>query len=455
MKHKERFFWITLCLLLFSYALHPLQKVKALSRDAEKYLHIFHEVASFIQADFVEPVDDRKLYIGAIRGLLAGLGDPHTRFLDKDEFQEHKDETRGTFGGIGVEVTYRQGSILVISPIDDTPAMRAGLLPQDRIIEINGKSTKTMNITDAVKIMRGRIGSNVKIKVKRRGLANPLDFTLKRELIKINYIKSQYISDKKLGYIRLSQFMGLKSTASDFKKRVENFLDLGAKGLIIDLRMNPGGLLNMATDLSDLFLPKGKVIVSVKGRGGQIINTFRSRNSNQRTETIPIVVLIDKGSASASEIFAGAMKDHKRAKIIGVTSFGKGSVQNIYSLPYHTGLALTIQKYYMPSGISIHKKGVKPDIEIPALKPSDLERVYLRKMASEKLVTKFVQKNSGGYTDGNVQKFRNMLSQKDYRISEKMARFFLKKEYSLAGKQPVFDLEFDSQLQKAIEELTK
>ncbi|MEM7180432.1 MAG: S41 family peptidase [Spirochaetota bacterium] len=451
MKHKERLFWVFLTVFLLACAVHPVAKVKAISRNAERYLHIFHEVAAFIQADYVESVDDRKLFVGAIRGLLSSLGDPHTRFLDQDEFQEHKDETRGTFGGIGVEVTYRQGSILVISPIDDTPAMRAGLLPQDRIIEIDGKKTKTMNITDAVRIMRGKIGTRVRIKVLRKGVPELIPFSLERELVRINYIKSKFLEKEKLGYIRLSQFMGLKTTAKDFKKRVDAFLKKGAKGLIVDLRMNPGGLLNMANELSDYFLPAGKVIVSVKGRGGELIRAFKAKESHPQVENIPMVVLIDKGSASASEIFAGAMKDHKRAKILGVTSFGKGSVQNIYSLPYNTGLALTIQKYYMPSGISIHKKGVLPDIVVQPLKPSDLERVYLLRMNKAKFIETFVQKHPGGYSDKNIRLFLQEVRKQKYNVSEKIAKLFLKREYSLGRKQPAFDLEFDVQLQKAVQ----
>lgn len=451
MKNKERLFWIVLTFLLSLATFYPSQKVKAISSEAERYLQIFHEVAALIQTDFVETFDEKKLYLGAIRGVLNSLGDPHSRFLDEEEFKQLQEETRGTFGGVGIEVTQADGAIVVIAPIEDTPAMKAGIQPQDRIIEINGNSTEKMSISDAVKLMRGAVGSSVHLKIKRKSLKDPLNITLNRELIRIQFIKSTFIPEKKLGYLRLSQFMGKENTAQEYKRIIQDFLNKGMKGLIVDLRSNPGGLLDLAIDLSDIFLPAGKEIVSVRGRGGKLEKVYNASHSEFKVLDIPLVVLMNNGSASASEIFAGAMQDHGRAKIVGTQSFGKGSVQHIYPLSYKTGIALTIQKYYTPKGLSIHKVGITPDEVVPAINPEEDEKTQIDKLLKQNLLQEFVKENSSGYTPENIQKWLDKLQSLDIKIRPALAKYLLKREYQLTEKAPIYDLEFDPQLQRAIE----
>jgi carboxyl-terminal processing protease len=450
MKNKERFFWISLTLILTSLLIFPLEKAFAISREAEKYLQIFHEISTLIESDYVEQVEDKNVYLGAIKGMIGALGDPHTRFMEEEDFKQLQEETRGSFGGVGIEVTQQDGALLVITPIDDTPAQKAGILPQDKIIEINGQSTEKMSIADAIKIMRGVAGSPVTLKIRRKTLKEPISVTLIRELIKIQFLKSSFLDKEKLGYIRLSQFMGRESTSSDFKRIIREFQDKKATGIIVDLRSNPGGLLDLSIDLSDLFLPEGKDIVSVKGRGEKLIRVYKSTTSQDKILEIPMVVLLNNGSASASEIFAGAMQDNKRATILGNQSFGKGSVQNIYPLSHKTGVALTIQKYYTPSGVSIHKKGITPDVVINQIIPDEDEKNNLDKIIKSNIVNSFVSENPG-YTEKNINLFIELLNKKGLKLRTQVARYILKREYNLGQSTPIFDREFDLQLNKAID----
>lgn len=450
MKNKERFLWITLSVLLLVSNFFTLEKAHALSRDAEKYLQIFHEISTLIESDYVDATEDKNVYLGAIKGMIGSLGDPHTRFMEEEDFKQLQEETRGSFGGVGIEVTQQDGVLLVITPIDDTPAQRAGILPQDRIIEINGQSTEKMNLSDAIKIMRGPAGSPVTLKIRRKNTKDPLSVTLNRELIKIQFLKSAFLDKEKIGYIRLSQFMGRESTSNDFKRIIRDFQDKKAVGIIVDLRSNPGGLLDLSIDLSDLFLSEGKDIVSVKGRGEKLIRVYKSTSGSDKITEIPMIVLLNNGSASASEIFAGAMQDNKRATILGNQSFGKGSVQNIYPLSHKTGIALTIQKYYTPSGISIHKKGITPDLVINQVTPDDDEKNALEKLMKANILSGFVSEHPG-YNEKNVAAFLDLLNKKNIKLRETIARFVLKREYSLGQPAPVYDREFDLQLNKAIE----
>ncbi|TGK28925.1 S41 family peptidase [Leptospira gomenensis] len=453
MKNKERLVWIGIVSFLSFALILPNGSVKGISKTGESYLQIFHEVLSFIQTDYVESVDDEKLYQGAIRGLIASLGDPHSRFMDKDDFSQLQEETRGSFGGLGMEVSFADGAIVVISPIEDTPAMKAGILPQDRIVEIDGKKTGDLSLSDSIKLMRGKVGTSVTIKLERKNQKEPMTLTLVREMIKIRYVRSSFLEKEKLGYIKLNQFMGKDSTLSEFKKELAALKEKGAEGLIVDLRMNPGGLLDLAIALSDLFLKPDLDIVSVRGRGGELVRVFRSTSSGDKAIQIPMVVLINEGSASASEIFAGAIQDHGRGKILGTVSFGKGSVQNIYPLSHNTGIALTIQKYYTPSGKSIHGKGIQPDVLVKSVEPTEDDRFYIRKMAEKKMLEAFVAKNPV-YSEANFQLFEKYLSEKGMKLSSDVARFLYKSRSNKEGQSPLLDLDLDPQMKKAIELLS-
>jgi carboxyl-terminal processing protease len=450
MKNRERLLWIAITTTLLFFLALPFEKAKAFSRDAEKYLQIFHEISTLIETDYVETIEDKKIMLGAIKGMIGSLGDAHTRFMEEDDFKQLQEETRGSFGGVGLEVTQSDGTILVITPIDDTPAQRAGILPQDRILEINGNPTNKMNIQEAVKMMRGPTGSSVTIKIQRKSLKEPIFVTLNREQIKIQFLKSEFLENDKIGYIRLSQFMGRESTLDEFKSIISNFQKKNAKGFIIDLRSNPGGLLDLSIDLSDLFLKRNLDIVSVKGRGEKLIKIYKSTDSKEKFIDLPLVVLVNNGSASASEIFAGAMQDHKRGIILGNQTFGKGSVQNIYPLPHRTGIALTIQKYYTPSGVSIHKKGIKPDYIINQINPQDDERTQIDKIIKQNLIQDFVKANPD-YNEDSTNKFIETLTKKGFKLRGNLAKYLLKRETNIGKPMPVIDREFDNQLNKAID----
>jgi carboxyl-terminal processing protease len=455
MKNKERFFWIFLVSFLSYHTLFPLEKAKALSLVAEKYLQIFHEITVLIQTDYVDSTEEKNLFQGAIKGMLASLGDPYTRFMEEEEFKSLQEETRGSFGGVGLEVTQSEGSILVITPIDDTPAMKAGILPQDKILEINGQATDKITFQEAIKLMRGPVGSPVSFKIKRKTLKDPISITLNRELIKIQFVKSTFLDKEKLGYLRLSQFMGKDSTPEEYRKIIKEFQKQGMKGLIIDLRSNPGGLLDLAIDFCNLFLPNGYEILSVKGRGGKLEKVYSASALPEKYLDVPMVVLVNNGSASASEIFAGALQDHKRATIVGVQSFGKGSVQHIYPLSHKTGIALTIQKYFTPSGVSIHKKGITPDVVVAAIAPDDSEKPMIEKLVKENIISNFVKNNPEGYTPKTINVFQEELGKHSIKIRPVLAKFLLKREYGMSQNQPIIDREFDVQLNKAIEILSK
>ncbi|MGJ4752180.1 S41 family peptidase [Leptospira kmetyi] len=450
MKNKERMVWIGIVSFLSFALILPTGTVKGISKSGESYLQIFHEVLSYIHSDYVESVDEEKLYAGAIRGLISSLGDPHSRFMDKDDFSQLQEETRGSFGGLGMEVSFADGAIVVISPIEDTPAMKAGILPQDRIVEIDGKNTHDLSLSDSIKLMRGKVGTSVSIKLERKNQKEPILLTLVREMIKIRYVRSSFLEKEKLGYIKLNQFMGKDSTLSEFKKELNSLKEKGAEGLIVDLRMNPGGLLDLAIALSDLFLKPDLDIVSVRGRGGELVRVFKSTTANDKFTNLPLVVLINEGSASASEIFAGAMQDHGRGKILGTVSFGKGSVQNIYSLSHNTGIALTIQKYYTPSGKSIHGKGIQPDLIVKSVEPTEDDRFYIRKMAEKKMLEAFLAKNPN-YSEANFSLFEKYLAEKGIKLSTDVAKFLYKSRTRSEGQGAIPDLELDPQLRKAIE----
>lgn len=340
-------------------------------------LQNFANVINTIKHYYVKPVKDKELFDNAIRGMLAGL-DPHSGYLDKAEFDDLKTSTTGKFGGLGIEVTMEDGFVKVISPIDDTPAFKAGIKSGDLIVKIDKTPVKGLALKDAVELMRGNPGTEIALLVIRQNETAPLEFKIPRDIIKIKSVKSDVIQDN-FGYIRISQFQSdtdenVTRALDDIKTKVK---DKKLNGLVLDLRNNPGGILNGAIKVSDLFLNNDKnkknlVIVSTKGRLNDSDSNAYSKGYDL-TNGIPLVVLINKGSASASEIVAGALQDHKRAIVMGTTSFGKGSVQTVIPLKADTGLKLTTALYYTPSGKSIQATGIVPDIVVNDLqiKPKD------------------------------------------------------------------------------------
>ncbi len=333
-------------------------------------LRAFSEIFGRIKSDYVEPVTDKKLLEHAIRGMLVGL-DPHSAYLDTEEFKELTESTTGEFGGLGIEVTMESGFVKVVSPIDDTPAQKAGVKAGDLIIKLNEKPVKGMSLGDAVKIMRGEAGKPVDLTIIREGADAPLKITVVRDIIKVKSVKTKLV-EKNYGYLRISSFQSGTSQAvldgiASLKK--ENKAPL--KGLVLDLRNNPGGLLNAAVEVSDAFLQKG-LIVYTEGRIKNSEMRF-SANSGDVMNGAPLVVLINAGSASASEIVAGALQDQKRAVIMGEKSFGKGSVQTILPTSNGGALKLTTARYYTPSGRSIQAEGIEPDVALAAIKLASAE----------------------------------------------------------------------------------
>ena len=345
---------------------------KAAAADTYRQLNLFGDVFERVRADYVEKPDDAKLIETAINGMLAGL-DPHSSYMDAKSFRDMQVQTRGEFGGLGIEVTMEDGLIKVVAPIDETPAAKAGILANDIITKLDDDQVQGLTLNQAVEKMRGPVNTKIKLTIMRKGQDKPIEVSITRDIIRVRSVRSQIESDD-VGYIRLTQFNeqttdGLKKAISDITAKVS---DDKLKGYILDLRNNPGGLLDQAISVSDAFLQKGE-IVSTRGRNTEETQRFNARPGDL-TKGKPLIVLINGGSASASEIVAGALQDHKRATVVGTRSFGKGSVQTIIPLGSGNGaLRLTTARYFTPSGRSIQAKGITPDIEVLQDVPDDLK----------------------------------------------------------------------------------
>ncbi|MFZ0720264.1 MAG: S41 family peptidase [Xanthobacteraceae bacterium] len=345
---------------------------RAAASDTYQQLNLFGDVFERVRADYVEKPDDKKLVESAINGMLSGL-DPHSSYMDPKSFRDMQVQTRGEFGGLGIEVTMEDGLVKVVAPIDDTPAAKAGVMANDIITKLDDEAVQGLTLNQAVDKMRGPVNSKIKLTIVRKGADKPIELTIMRDIIRVKSVRSHAEGDD-VGYIRITQFNeqttdGLKQAINDLGSQ------LGAdkiKGYIVDLRNNPGGLLDQAISVADTFLDKGE-IVSTRGRNPEETQRFNARPGDT-THGKPVIVLINGGSASASEIVAGALQDHKRATLIGTRSFGKGSVQTIIPLGADNGaLRLTTARYYTPSGRSIQAQGIKPDIEVTQDVPASLK----------------------------------------------------------------------------------
>ena len=412
-------------------------------------LRTFAEIFNAIKQGYVEPVEDKKLITHAISGMLSNL-DPHSAYLDSDAFKDLQTSTQGEFGGLGIEVGMEDGLVKVISPIEDTPADRAGVKAGDLIFKLDDKLVKGMTLTDAVKRMRGKPKTQIKLSILRKGEAQPIEITLMREVIKVQSVKSKRVDDQ-YGYLRITSFQ--ENTASSVVKHLNDLYKPGSlKGLVLDLRNDPGGLLNSAIGVTAAFVPHGTLVTSTDGRVADAKHQYFAtpedylRGSKEdfirsipvEALKVPMVVLINGGSASASEIVAGALQDHKRAVVMGTTSFGKGSVQTIIPLPGSTAIKLTTARYFTPSGRSIQAKGIVPDIAVEEtpngmspmrLREADLEnhlennRDDGKEAAPVKPQTKAPAKpKTGPAKEGDDEGFeppgRELASKKDYQLNQ-------------------------------------
>jgi carboxyl-terminal processing protease len=345
---------------------------RAATADTYRQLNLFGDVFERVRSDYVEKPDDSKLVESAISGMLSGL-DPHSSYMDAKSFRDMQVQTRGEFGGLGIEVTMEDGLIKVVSPIDDTPASHAGILANDLITMLDDEQVQGLTLNQAVEKMRGPVNTKIKLKIIRKGADNPIDVTLVRDNIRVRSVRSRVEADD-IAYIRITTFNeqtteGLKKSIADLQNQIGGDK---LKGYVIDLRNNPGGLLEEAVTVSDAFLERGE-IVSTRGRNPEETQR-RTAHPGDLTKGKPVIVLINGGSASASEIVAGALQDHKRATLVGTRSFGKGSVQTIIPLGSGNGaLRLTTARYYTPSGRSIQAKGIVPDIEVLQDVPEELK----------------------------------------------------------------------------------
>jgi carboxyl-terminal processing protease len=344
---------------------------KAAAADTYRQLNLFGDVFERVRADYVEKPDDSKLIESAINGMLAGL-DPHSSYMEPKAFRDMQVQTRGEFGGLGIEVTMEDGLIKVVAPIDDTPAAKAGVMANDIITKLDDEQVQGLTLNQAVEKMRGPVNTKIKLTIMRKGQTTPTEVTITRDVIRVRAVRSRVEDD--IGYIRITQFN--EQTTENLRKALTELqAQIPAdklKGYVVDLRNNPGGLLDQAISVSDAFLERGE-IVSTRGRNAEETQRF-SAKSGDLTKAKPIIVLINGGSASASEIVAGALQDHKRATVLGTRSFGKGSVQTIIPLGAGNGaLRLTTARYYTPSGKSIQAKGISPDIEVLQDVPEELK----------------------------------------------------------------------------------
>ena len=375
-------------------------------------LQAFSEVYLKIKQHYVQDISDKEIFDNAIKGMLEGL-DPHSTFLNEKDFKDLQIGTKGEFGGLGIEITMEGGYVKVITPIDDTPAFKAGIEAGDLIIEIDNKSVQGMSLGEAVDLMRGKIGTSILLTIAREGENSPIEVKITRDKIKVKSVKYEIIDDN-YGYIRISSFQSktgnsLKKAIKELKVKSKNSI----KGYVIDMRNNPGGVLGAAVDVSDAFIKGKKKIVFTKGRTEDAMYEFVS-NNNDLADGKPIVVLINGGSASASEIVAGALQDHKRAIIMGTQSFGKGSVQTILPITSKTAVKITTARYYTPKGRSIQAKGITPDIIVENLK---LGSISQDKIIKESDLMGHLKNNEKKDSKEDKKK-QNRNLEDDYQLSE-------------------------------------
>lgn len=424
--------------------------------DFFKYSRVLAQTYQILKQEFVDPtnVSAKHLFYGALKGMMESSGDPYTVFMEPEESKSFNEEIAGSFGGVGITIDVRDGWLTVISPLEDTPAWKAGISSGDQILEIDGVTAKDITMEETMKRLRGKPGSKVKLLIRRDGLKDNLPVVLVREEIKIKTVKTRFITNESIAYVRITEFS--RTTADDFKKGLQNLLAMKPKGLIVDLRNNPGGLIDQVSICADYFLDSG-LIVYTRGRNpDNNSDVFATKEVSLVPPDLPLVVLINGGSASASEIFSGAMLDTGRGVLVGQKSYGKGSVQSTYVFPEDGSLIkYTIAKYYTPSGICIDRKGLMPNVEVQSWLEQlpDMERSSMIKLQDTSLIRGFVQKNPDPKRT-ELEQFRSELAAKGYTLSPKSLQYLMAGIRYEKALQPPLLLEFDDQLSKAVTVLT-
>ncbi len=449
MKSKERIIWILLILILLIVTTASGLNNWIFAGDTEKTydsLRVFNEIFNLLRTEYYDEskIDPEKLTHGAINGMIKSLDDPHTSYMSKDIFKELQTETKGEFGGVGIVIGVRDSWITVISPIDDTPGARAGIKAGDKIIEVNGESTEGFTTMDAVNLIRGKVGTSVNLTIRRESVQQLLHFDITRGIIQLESVKSKVIENH-IGYIRISSFS--EHTAEALEDHLYELTDQEVDSLIIDLRNNPGGLLSSAIQITDMFLDKG-TIVSIEGR---VRGQDQVYKAHERTiaPDIPIIVLVNGGSASGSEIVAGAIKDNNRGILVGTKTFGKGSVQTVRELPDGSGIRITTALYYTPSGESIHKIGIEPDEVVKEIEITEEESEAIEKINELELVKIFI-KDHKKYTKNEFNNFIEQLTQKGITLKPAIVRRLIKNELEKNRIPDLIDLDYDIQLKHSV-----
>jgi len=404
-------------------------------------LRPFLKAYQSIQNQYVEKVEPNILIEGAIKGMIESLNDPHSQWMGPKSYQEMEIEKEGEFGGLGIKITMKDGFLIIVSPIEGTPASRAGLQPDDVILRIDGSSTTGITLNEAVSRLRGKPGTQVNITIQREGEKEPFQITLVRDIIQVPNLKKSLLPDE-IGYIRIIGFTN-ENTANDLKTALINLKKEKIKGLILDLRNNPGGLLSQAIAVADQFLSSG-IIVSTQGREPESAHIYQTHSKGEGLK-IPLIVLINEYSASASEIVAGALKDQKRAILTGTKTFGKGSVQSIIPLDNDGAMAITTAKYYTPSGVSIEGKGIEPDLKVDKFKLTVEEKKIVGKITESPSFTQFLQQFPH-WEEQNLEPLLKQLEEKELVVDKELLKMILRQE----DKNEENDYLNDSQLLQAL-----
>ncbi len=421
------------------------------SDEEQRYFNLFKTVYQKIKNEYVNDADSKKLFLGAIDGMIESLDDPHTSFLRPEQKEELQIETKGEYGGLGIVIGVRDNKLTVISPIEDTPAEKAGIEAGDKIIKIDGKIVEKPKLDEVVKILRGEPGTKVTISIEREGSEDLIDYTITREIIKLKAVKYDVI-DKDIGYIKITSFS--KTVPDELEAAIKELLKKNIKGMIVDVRNNPGGLLDVAVKVVDNFISDGLIVYTRTRKG--IFNPFLNQDYYaQKSKTLisddmPLVVMINHGSASASEIFAGAIQDHKRGIIVGKKSYGKGSVQSVIDIDDGYGLRYTTALYYTPNGRQINKKGIDPDIVVDEYKLSKEDIKFLNKVNDKKYIQDFIKKHPD-YTDNDIEELMRKLNADEIYLDRIVIKKLIKNEEYKEKKAPIYDTDIDLQLKMAIQ----